>query len=270
MTSALARMVRHHPLAEALRIEQVLHAHALARRLVGVGRPDPAAGGADLALAQLRLLHVVEHDVVGHDEMGLARDLQVGRGDTPALEIVDLLAKHGGIDDHPVADDGHDLGVEYAGGDQVEGELAALVLHGVTGVVAALIADHHVGLLAQQVGDLAFAFIAPLGAHHHENRHDASRSTLTLETRRPSRRRSARLPVAAHQTVYTRVRDESRAAGVRSAGSGAAAPRPGSRRAATSPSRSLHQAARDPGAVADRVETRTGVWRSASSASREE
>ena len=60
--------------------------------------------------------------------------------------------------------------------DQMEGELAVLVLDRVPGIVAALIADHDVGLLAQKVGDLPLALIAPLGAHYHENRHDASRS----------------------------------------------------------------------------------------------
>ena len=45
----------------------------------------------------------------------------------------------------------------------MEGELAQLVLDRVTGVVAALVAHYHVRLLAEQVDDLALAFIAPLG-----------------------------------------------------------------------------------------------------------
>ncbi len=56
----------------------------------------------------------------------------------------------------------------------MEGELAPEVLHGVTRVVAPLVADHDIGLLAQQVGDLPFAFVAPLGAYYDENRHVAS------------------------------------------------------------------------------------------------
>ena len=33
---------------------------------------------------------------------------------------------------------------------------------------------HDIGLLAQQVGDFPFAFVAPLGANYDENRHVAS------------------------------------------------------------------------------------------------
>ncbi len=57
----------------------------------------------------------------------------------------------------------------------MECELAPRVLHRVTRIVAALVADHHVGLLAQQVDDLTLALIAPLSAHYNKNRHDASR-----------------------------------------------------------------------------------------------
>ena len=76
----------------------------------------------------------------------------------------------------------------------MEGELAPLVLDGVAGVVAALVADHHVGLLAEQVDDLAFAFVAPLGADHDENRHvclpidHCSENARTHRARRATRR----------------------------------------------------------------------------------
>ncbi len=149
--------------AETLLVGQVLHAHALAGRLVGVGRADAPSGSADLALAQPRLLHVVEHDVVGHDEMGPGRDLESSRRHSPGLELVDLLAEDGGIDDHAVADDGDYPGVEDPRGDQVEGELAEFVLDRMPGIVAALVAHDHVRLLAEQVDDFALAFIAPLG-----------------------------------------------------------------------------------------------------------
>ena len=63
----------------------------------------------------------------------------------------------------------------------MKSELAPLVLHRVPCVVAALIAHDDVGHLAQQIGDFALAFVAPLGTHYYENRHDASRSILTLK-----------------------------------------------------------------------------------------
>ena len=44
--------------------------------------------------------------------------------------------------------------------------LAFAGVHRVPGVRAALIAHHEIGALSQDVDDLAFAFVAPLGADH--------------------------------------------------------------------------------------------------------
>jgi len=41
-------------------------------------------------------------------------------------------------------------------------------------VVAALIADNHVGLFGQDVNDFAFAFIAPLGAYENRGSHNGT------------------------------------------------------------------------------------------------
>ena len=51
-----------------------------------------------------------------------------------------------------------------AGGDEVQDVFRAADDDGVAGVVAALGADDDVGLLGEDVDDLAFAFVAPLGA----------------------------------------------------------------------------------------------------------
>jgi len=140
MTSALACMVVMTRSRNPAGSTMSLHAHALARRLVGVAGADTAPGGAYLALAQASFLHVVQHDVVRHDEVRLAGDLEPASVDVPALQIVDLLAQDGGIDHNAVADDGHDVGVEDAGWHQMEGELAPEVLDGVARVVAPLVA----------------------------------------------------------------------------------------------------------------------------------
>ena len=44
----------------------------------------------------------------------------------------------------------------------------------VPGVVAALVADDHVHLAGQDVGELALALVAPLGPDDHGGRHSAS------------------------------------------------------------------------------------------------
>ncbi len=45
----------------------------------------------------------------------------------------------------------------------------------VAGVVTALVADDQVGVLRQQVGELAFALVAPLGSDHNGRRHTSLR-----------------------------------------------------------------------------------------------
>ena len=70
-------------LAQDLGVEQVLHADADARGLVGVGRPDAAARGADLQRAEVQLGGLVEHAVPRHDEVRVARDAQARRPSGP-------------------------------------------------------------------------------------------------------------------------------------------------------------------------------------------
>ena len=64
-----------------------------------------------------------------------------------------------------------EAGVEDARGDQVELELLAVAHDRVAGVVAALEADHEVGPLGEQVGDLPLPLVAPLGADYDYSRH---------------------------------------------------------------------------------------------------
>ena len=58
--------------------------------------------------------------------------------------------------------------MEDAGRDQMEDEALLAHLDGVAGVVAAVVAGHDLDLLREQVHDLALAFVAPLGADHHD------------------------------------------------------------------------------------------------------
>ena len=67
-----------------------------------------------------------------------------------------------GVDDHTVAHHADNIGTEDAGGQQVQHELATLVLHGMTSVVAALIARNNIILLADQIDHAALALVAPV------------------------------------------------------------------------------------------------------------
>ena len=158
-------------LTEDLLVEQVLHADADAGELVLVAGADAATGGADLVLAQALFGSAVEVDVVGHDDVGVAGDDQTFAGDALGFELGHFIDEHARVDHHAVADDGRDRVVHDARGDKVQGELLVAVNHRMAGVVAALVAYDVIEVLRNEVGDLALAFIAPLGADEHGTGH---------------------------------------------------------------------------------------------------
>ena len=166
----------HDLLLEDLLVEQVLHADAQARRLVGVRGADAAPRGADLQLAELRLARVVEQHVVRHDQVRVGADPQAGEVDALGAQAVELVGEDLRVDHDAVADRAELAGVEDPGRDQVELPLDVVADDRVPGVVAALEADHEVRVLGEQVGDLALALVAPLGADDHDAGHVVRRS----------------------------------------------------------------------------------------------
>src|SRR5829696_8367757 len=74
--------------------------------------------------------------------------------------------------EHDAVADDRELALAHDAGGQ-QRELVGLGPddEGVAGVVAALEAHDHVGLLGEPVDDLALALVAPLGADHHDIRH---------------------------------------------------------------------------------------------------
>ena len=152
-------------------VEEVLDADADAVHLVGVGRADAAAGGADLALAEEALADLVHRRVVGRDHVGVGADPQAGGVQAARLEAVELLHQHGQVDDDAVADHRRDAGGEDARGQQVQGVLLAVDHHRVAGVVAAVELHDVVDLGAEQVSRLALALVAPLRPDQHDAWH---------------------------------------------------------------------------------------------------
>lgn len=96
-----------------------------------------------------------------------ARAVDAARGD-----VLELLEEHVQIDDDAVADDGGDAFGEDSGGQEVQRVLVAVDHDGVSGVVASVELDDEVGVLAELVSGLAFAFVAPLGAEHDDGGHE--------------------------------------------------------------------------------------------------
>ena len=115
----------------------------------------------------------VEVGVVRQDQVGVAGDHEVLGGDALPLEGGELAEQDPGVDDDAVADDVDDVGVQDPAGHEAHGEAALADDDRVPGVVAALVADDHVHVAGQDVGELALALVAPLGPDHDGRGHGA-------------------------------------------------------------------------------------------------
>src|SRR5690606_24576223 len=115
----------------------------------------------------------VQLAVVRHDQVGVAADLELGHVEALGDEVVELGEQHPRVHDHAVADHRGDVRVHHAAGDQVQLEDPVADDDRVAGVVAALVADHVVDLVGEQVGGLALALVPPLGADEDDARHAA-------------------------------------------------------------------------------------------------
>ena len=163
-------VVRQQPVdfhRQALEIFEIHDSEGSASDFVFIGRSDAAFGRAKALhgvrgfahLVQLAMDRQHQDRVLRHDQR-VGRDLHAGRSDAR-----DLLKQRPGIDHDAVADDGALL-LDDARGKQRE--LVGLVADddGMAGIVAALEAHDHLGPVGEPIDDLAFAFVAPLGADH--------------------------------------------------------------------------------------------------------
>ena len=114
-----------------------------------------------------------------------------------AAQVVELVGQHLRVDHDAVADRAQLARIEDPGRDQVELPLHAVADDRVPGVVAALEADHEVRVLGEQVGDLALALVAPLGAHDDDAGHVGKECTSGRGRTEPARRRPDGSPYGA-------------------------------------------------------------------------
>ena len=102
----------------------------------------------------------------------LALTQQLRDVDAAGAERIQLFEEHLDVDDDAVGDDRRDALGQDAGGQQVQRVLLVADDDGVAGVVAAVELDDVVDAAAEQVGRLALAFVAPLGADQNDCGHD--------------------------------------------------------------------------------------------------
>ena len=158
---------------EMLGIEELAGHDGLFLVLVRVERSDALLGGAVLLVLETGLLQGVQIPVPGQQERSPVADLEILGGDGHALahHVGHLRPQALAVQSHAVAQDIHHALAEDAGGQQVQGELAELVDHGVAGVAAALITDYHVIVLGDEVHHTALALVTPVDAYNGAIRH---------------------------------------------------------------------------------------------------
>ena len=91
---------------------------------------------------------------------------------TPRSVISASSSEHVQVNNDAVTDDGGDAFGEDSGGQEVQRVLFAVNNDGVSGVVTSVELHDEVGVLAELVSGLAFAFVAPLGAEHDDGGHE--------------------------------------------------------------------------------------------------
>ena len=158
-----------------LHVGEIHDADGAAANLVFIGRADTAAGGADLgaAVGGRVFAHAVQLAVQRKNEGGIVGDTQVFRGNLHALrfQTADFGDQRMRIDHDAIADDGELAGTHDAGRQKRKLVADAIDDKRMAGIMAALIPHDDICPLGQPVDNLAFAFVAPLRADHHNIRH---------------------------------------------------------------------------------------------------
>ena len=109
---------------------------------------------------------LIERDMVWQDDRaGLADTHSTARINATFRQHIEFFEQCAGRQHHTVTDQTADILTQDAGRDQMQDGLFTLDNQGVTSIVATLKAHHRVGLVGQQIDNLAFALIAPLGAN---------------------------------------------------------------------------------------------------------
>ena len=87
--------------------------------------------------------------------------------DTLGAQRIEFSEQDGGVYDNAVADHRRDVRVEHARRDELEGKSLPQDNDSVSGVMATLVADHHIHVTSQEIGEFPFSFVTPLGTDHY-------------------------------------------------------------------------------------------------------
>src|SRR6185369_5311591 len=145
---------------------RVSSAYSATSGLVFVRRADAAQRGPNFFVSEPLFARVVERAVIGKYQVRARTDLHtLGRNFDPLLdEAIGFDEESLRIDDHAVAQHAGLTAMDDARRQQVQHKRLVADLDRMPGVVPALITRDDVEPLREQIDDLAFTFIAPLGA----------------------------------------------------------------------------------------------------------
>src|SRR5438105_14436412 len=147
-------------------MSEIEYAHAATGNLVLVSRPNTSPRRPN-GLARLTLC--VHELVIRKHEMRAIADVQPPFDiDAIADETVDLGEERIGVEHHTVTDRAAHAGVKDAARNLVEHEGRVAGVNGMPGVGTALVADHPVRALGEDVDQLSLPFVAPLRANDDE------------------------------------------------------------------------------------------------------
>ena len=154
-------------LPELVRIQELSGHDGLFLVLVRIEGGDALLGGTVFLVRQALLLQAVQIPVPGQQQRGPVTDLQILGRQRYALgdHLLHLNPQVLTVQRHAIAQNIHHALAEDAGGQQVQGKLAQLIHHGVSGVAAALIANDHVMVAGQQIHHAALALVTPVDAY---------------------------------------------------------------------------------------------------------
>ncbi len=99
--------------------------------------------------------------------MGVPTHEEPAAVDSLHREPVELAQEHRWVDHDSVADHRGDVVIQDAARNELQSERLTADDDGVPRVVPALIADHDVHLLRDEVGEFSLALVAPLRTDHH-------------------------------------------------------------------------------------------------------
>ena len=133
-----------------------------------ISRADPAPRRADRERGAGIFAYGIELAVQRQDQRRIFGDAQIVRRDVDALlfQLGDFFDERVRVEHDAVADDRQLSRTHHARRQERELVGGAVDHQRVAGIVAALEADHDVGLLRQPINNLALALVAPLGADH--------------------------------------------------------------------------------------------------------